>query len=262
VNALQAGRILVSDLQGGSITGENVECRSGNFVVRGIELPAEFLQELIDKARPETTIMQQMPQSELQAQQYEENSKNPTTECEPTVNEKSEQKAPERPPPPREFYPSDYAPYSIPPPAFYQLRNGDSNEELRDIHAATAPAQRKSRRHHRRRESTSEEEYQRNRRSQCDAHSPQMTIMDLSSQLIRACGTSVLATLHNASRAIMNLLHGATHGNDDKRKDLNLVLIILIIIIAGLMMLGMSGDHSVHHHHWDYYNPPDNTGRL
>lgn len=79
--------------------------------------------------------------------------------------------------------------------------------------------------------------------------------------MIRACGSALSSTLNTAGNSLIDMIRGLTKNQNDKEKDLSLVLVILIIIVASLMMLGISGDRSVHHHHWDYFNPPDNIGR-
>ncbi|XP_062708057.1 titin isoform X3 [Aedes albopictus] len=165
---------------------------------------------------------------------------------------------PVRPPPPRispqihaQFPYQEYLPYSLPPQPFYPTRN------LSDDEAAYPQAPHRRRRHHRsRRESTSEEEIPREPRKQRHGtRSPEPSIPALGSQLIRACGTSIRET----GDELMTILRASS--KDENKRDLHIALIILIVIVAGLMALGMSGEQSVHHHHWDYFNPPGNSGR-
>lgn len=198
VRQLQAGQILVSDLHGASITTDDLECRSGNITVRGIELPIDFIRSLVDRSTaraveivneltappptPQTedvTPQSQLP-SNVQSADGTDQQKKPESTAEP------DSEPPARPPPPQVFYPSDYAPYSIPPPSFYQLRNPDSDEEIRRLQSVTTTTHRRPRStHHRRRheESTSEEEYQRSRRNRhehgADSQSPEPSILDL-----------------------------------------------------------------------------------
>lgn len=79
--------------------------------------------------------------------------------------------------------------------------------------------------------------------------------------MIRACGRALSSTLNVAGNSLLELLRSLTSHQDEKQRDVSIVLMILIIIVASLMMLGISGDRSIHHHHWDYFNPPDNLGR-
>lgn len=163
-----------------------------------------------------------------------------------------------RPPPPRitpqihaQFPYQEYLPYSLPPQPFYTTRN------LSDDESAYPQVPHRRRRHHRsRRESTSEEEIQREPRKQRHGtRSPEPSIPALGGQLIRACGTSIRET----GDEIMTILRASS--KDENKRDLHIALIILIVIVAGLMALGMSGEQNVHHHHWDYFNPPGNSGR-
>lgn len=261
VGSLQAGRILVSELQGGSVIADDLECKSGSFLVRGVELPTDFIQELVNKSQKSNKALPSKEQKESQEKEpeiiQEVASENRT---EPISETLSDEQPPERPPPPQPFYPSEPLSHSVPPAAFFQLRTGDSDEELRRLTAPVPP--RKSRRHYRRHDLSSDEEYQRGRRSHHETQSTiQPSISNLAGQLIRACGNSIGATIRNTGQTVTSVLRGASSNQDEKRRDVNLVLIILIVIIAVLMMIGMSGDHSVHHHHWDYFNPPDNIGR-
>lgn len=261
VNALQAGRILVSDLQAISINSQDLDCKSGNLVVKGIELPPGFIEELVDRVRTserEANQQQQILQQEQQqSQQSETSTEKPAELKEKTVSSpKEEPDPPARPPPPQSLYPSDYAPYSIPPPSFYQLRNySDEPEHLLPPHSPTSPRRRRP--HRKRDESTSEEDYQRDqRRSRHGTRSPEPSITELSGQLIRACSSAVGRT----SSRIINAIR-SRNKDDTSRQDINIGLILLIVIVAVLMMLGMGADRAVHHHHWDYFNPPDNDAR-
>ena len=250
VNAIQAGRILVSDLQAISLNSQELECRSGNLVVKGIELPAGFIEELVDRVRISEREQQQQTEQTEQINALEQPPRH-----EPENIEQNRDAPPARPPPPQSLYPSDYAPYSIPPPSFYNLRNySDEPEPM----THNSPTSTRRRRHHRRRdESTSEEDYQREqRRSRHGTRSPEPSITDLSVQLIKACS---LAVARSGSR-LMIMLRSRSK-DETGRQEVHLGLILVIVILAVLMMLGMGADRAVHHHHWDYFNPPDNEGR-
>lgn len=85
---------------------------------------------------------------------------------------------------------------------------------------------------------------------------PEPSISQLTGQLATACGSA----LSRQGRNLMNYLRSAS--KDEHRRDLHFVLFILIVIIAGLFMMGMDhSDRQVHHYHWDYFNPPGNSGR-
>lgn len=168
--------------------------------------------------------------------------------------------APQRPPSPDNYtHPSDI------PASFYQLRSGISDEESRQtsVPPVAQPRHRPPRKHHRRCGSSSDDECHRRHHggAQSATRMPESSISELSGQLIRACGRAINSSLNTAGNAMLDLIRSLTQSQDEKQKDLSLVLVILIVIIACLMMLGLAGDRSVHHHHWDYLNPPDHFGR-
>lgn len=179
----------------------------------------------------------------------------------PSVEHVVAESIPVRPPPPRitthipmasQFPYQEYLPYGLPPQPFYPTRNYSDEE------GAHPQAPHRRRRHHRsRRESTSEEEFQREQRKQRhETRSPEPSIPALGGQLIRACGASIRET----GDELMTILRASS--KDENKRDLHIALIILIVIVAGLMALGMSGEKSVHHHHWDYFNPPGSSGNA
>lgn len=167
--------------------------------------------------------------------------------------------APQRPPSPDNYtHPSDI------PASFYQLRSRVSDDESRQTSVPPTAQQRHRppRKHHRRCDSSDDECHRRHHGgSQSANRTPESSISELSGQLIRACGRAINSSMNTAGNAMLDLIRSLTHSQDEKQKDLSLVLVILIVIIACLMMLGLAGDRSVHHHHWDYLNPPDHSGR-
>lgn len=225
VNSLQAGRITVSDLQGVTIDTQELSCNSGNLVVKSIELPPGFIEEIVDRIR------------ERESKEAEEKKEETSTD------------APARPPPPQtnNFYPHEF--FSMPPASFYQLRNYSEEEP------PSQPGQKKRKTNRRRSDSTSDDEQQQRepRSRRHGTRSPEPTVMELGGQLARACGSAVSRT----GRSFLSLL--GQNPNKDEKKDFHLALIIIIVIIAALLMFGMSGDRNVHHHHWDFFNPPGNN---
>lgn len=207
-------------------------------------------------------IVEAAASSEAKIQPASEPATVTVTETQEPSNVVSEEPAakdapPARPPPPRispqppvaaQFPYQEYMPYSLPPQPFYPVRNYSDDE------AAIPQAPHRRRRHHRsRRESTSEEEFQRDQRKQRHGtRSPEPSIPALGGQLIRACGNSIRET----GDELMTILRASS--KDENKRDLHIALIILIVIVAGLMALGMSAERDVHHHHWDYFNPPGN----
>lgn len=255
VSSLQAGRITVSELDSHTITTNELECKSGSLVTRSIEIPAGLIDEIVERVKESTQQqlqLQQQQQEEKKKQEKLEESAKPATEKTDETKEKEskeEQDAPQRPPLPQYMYP-DYPGFSVIPPSFYQMRNYSDEEMI------PPQASHRRRRQVRKRDSTSEEEYQREQRtkSRNSTRSPEPSVAALGGQFLRACGSSI----HQQGTNLMEMLRACS--KDENKRDLHLALIILIVIIAGLMMLNL-GEKSVHHHHWDYFNPPDNQGR-
>lgn len=137
------------------------------------------------------------------------------------------------------------SPISMPPPSFYQL----SSEPAQTQPSPTT--------------TTTEEPVAPPRRARAQvphatddqaASEQRPTILSLTGQLANACGTEL--SRHGSN--LMNYLR--SFNKDENRRDMHFVLFVLIIIIAGLFMIGMdhSSDRTVHHHHWDFFNPPKN----
>lgn len=235
VCSLQAGRITASEIDSNTIVTNEFDCKiSSNLPnTRSIEFPPGFIEEIVERVRcaSRAEIEHQTPQTE---------SVQPTNE---SPKDEADQ-APARPPLPTQFH-SEYS--SVPPPSFYQLRDYSEDEALHQV------PQRRRRHQPKRKDSTSEEDYQRHQRR--GGPSSDQSVLGLGGQFARACGSA----LRESGGQLMEILRASS--KDENKRDLHIALIILIIICAGLILMGM-GDKSVHHHHWDFFNPPDNHGRL
>ncbi|XP_055537829.1 trichohyalin isoform X2 [Wyeomyia smithii] len=219
------------------------------------EAEAQMIKELEKLTAKETTSKDSEKVTTAEQEVEAEVPQKPADVDKP-AQEVAKEPPPVRPPLPRYSpqtpmsYP-EYLQYPLPPQAFYPGRNYSDDE------GAVPQAPQRRRRHHRsRRESTSEEELQREQRKhRHETRSPEPSIPALSSQLLRACGSSIRQTGDD----LMNILRASS--KDEHKRDLHIALIILIVIVAGLMALGMSAEKAVHHHHWDYFNPPGNSGK-
>lgn len=224
-----------------------------NPLASTVQITPEVMQEIIERVRETLPVQPDHHESESKVQ--EEIVKKTTIEKESTGKKESDE-PPKRPP-----TPTDYTPTSEIPASFYQLRTGISDDEsVPAVPPSTIPKHR-PRKHNRRPESSTEDEHTRRHHHHHHGRSSDLSIADLSGQLIRACGRALSSTLNTAGHSLFDFLRSLTKNQDDQQKDLSLVLVILIIIVASLMMLAINGDRSVHHHHWDYFNPPDNIGR-
>lgn len=158
-----------------------------------------------------------------------------------------DEEPPPRPPnPAAEYFPSQ------PPASFYALRAQEYVQE--DI---PMPPRRRRHHHHQKvvsRSSTDEDSSPAavvaRRRLRA---TPEPSIPQLTCQLARACSTA-------AERQIKRLInHITTHvlNNADGQQDLHVTIAILLVLIAGLILLGFGeGRTTIHHHHWEFFNPP------
>ena len=242
VCSLQAGRITVSELDSNKIKTNELECNAEKYTSRSIEFPPGFIEEIVERVRSVDRETSNQNSQLNNNQQTQENVEKKDTS---TIDQ------PPRPPLPQQFmFSPDYPGFSVIPPSFYQLRNNSDDD-------ATSPPRRR-RHQQRRKDSTSEEEYQKEQKTKSShtSHnrSPEpstSSVASLGGQLARACGNA----LKGSGNELMAILRASS--KDENKRDLHIALIILIVIVAGLILVGM-GEKSVHHHHWDYFNPPDN----
>lgn len=235
VCSLSAGRITSSEIDTNTIVTNELDVKVSHNLANpmSMEFPPGFIEEIVERVRSAERAEQQTATlAELLAHADD---KPPTAETE---------QAPARPPLPSQFG------YSAVPPSFFQLRDFSEEEA---VHPQMP--QRRRRHQNKRKDSTSEEEYQRDQRTRNrGAPSGDQSILGLGGQFARACGNA----LRESGGHLMEVLRASS--KDENKRDLHIALIILIVIVAGLILMSM-GDKSVHHHHWDFFNPPDNHGR-
>lgn len=249
VHELQAGNITVSQLQSSLVKTDELECKSSN-VPPSLELPPGLIDEIIRRVRSSES-----ESHTVETQTIDKPPESPTTPAAPTTPESP---LPPRPPLPQQqpedshqppSFQTEYMQYSVPPPSFYTLRDPSEGE----LHHSSAH---RRRRHHRRRDSSSDEEsHKEHRRSRHSTRSPEPTIAQLGGQLLHACGNSLM---HSMNQIVNILRANEKEGND---RNLSTAIILVIFVTIGFLLLGISGNKNIHHHHWDYFNPPDNKGR-
>ncbi|XP_072931351.1 uncharacterized protein [Epargyreus clarus] len=83
---------------------------------------------------------------------------------------------------------------------------------------------------------------------------PEPTITEAGAQFLRVCQNSISRTIRNIFNSFMSYISG----REDK-KDVQMALVIFLVLIAGLIMFGLSDSRTIHHHHWEFFNPPDNN---
>lgn len=237
VCSLSAGRIVASEIDSNSIVTNELECKtSHNFAnTQSIEFPPGFIEEIVERVRCASQMSNSPPAPAVESPPKQESQ---------TV----EEQPPARPPLPAQFDYSELT--SAVPSSFYQLRDFSEDESQPNM------PKRHRRHHNKRKDSTSEEDFQREHRSKprSGGSSSEPSALALGGQFMRACGNAI----RESGSQLMEILRASS--KDESKRDLHIALIILIVIVAGLILMGM-GDKSVHHHHWDFFNPPDNNGR-
>lgn len=290
VSELQANKILVSDIEGMTLQVAELDSKSGHISVSGIDFSQSVIDEIVKKfAEISTTSQPPAPsqsnlavpecprpvsrEEETQTERAETEemktaspvgsapaSPTPPPRPEPPVAE--ETSAPQRPPPP-DLTPLLYSylqDITIPPAQIYPPRSlrerhfGDYYEHGNGAPAPAAPARRGKRRpaapHS---ESSSDEGKVRpspRRAPLTRAHEP--TIAEAGAQFLRVCHNSISRTLRHMFNSLMSYISGA-----EDKKDAQMALVIFLVLIAGLIMFGLSDSRTVHHHHWEFFNPPD-----
>jgi hypothetical protein len=255
VNALQAGRIVASEIDSNTIVTNEFECKSPQTptnITTTIEIPPGLIEEIVERVR-------NAERAEMQALQAER-AKTPAASEEPITHQNIQtqnEEAPVRPPLPAN-YDNQQATTQI-PPSFYQLRDPSEDENIPPPSPTQQHHMHRRRKHHqKRRDSTSDSDFQ----NKDQQHRPRsragtsndQSVLSLGSQFIRACGNSLI----DSGSQLMEILRASS--KDENSRDLHVAIMILIIIVAALFLLGM-GQKPVHHHHWDFFNPPENPGR-
>lgn len=242
VCSLQAGRIVASEIDSNTIVTNELECKTSHNLsdTKSLEFPPGFIEEIVERVRSAERAENQS------AVQNESAPKESSESQQPKAGDTDE--PPARPPLPVRFSYPEFT--SAVPPSFYQLRDLSGEEA---VHPQTP--HRRRRHQNKRKDSTSEEDYQRDHRSKSrGGASGDQSIISLGGQFARACGNA----LRDSGGQLMEILRASS--KDENKRDLHIAIIILIVIVAGLVLMGM-GEKPVHHHHWDFFNPPDNHGR-
>lgn len=170
---------------------------------------------------------------------------------------------PQRPPPP-DLTPLLYSylqDLSLPPPSLYASR-GLSERPFTEFHESqhqtppppTRRIKRKPAAHHSESSSDEDRTLPSPRRMPPPIRGHEPTIVEAGAQFLRVCHNSVSRTIRQMFNSLMSYISGA-----EDKKDVQMALVIFLVLIAGLIMFGLSDSRTVHHHHWEFFNPPDNT---
>lgn len=170
---------------------------------------------------------------------------------------------PQRPPPP-DLTPLLYSylqDLSLPPPSLF-VNRGLSERPFTEFHESqhqtppppTRRIKRKPVTHHSESSSDEDRAHPSPRRMPPPVRGHEPTIVEAGAQFLRVCHNSVSRTIRQMFNSLMSYISGA-----EDKKDVQMALVIFLVLIAGLIMFGLSDGRTVHHHHWEFFNPPDNT---
>lgn len=296
VSELQASKILVSDIEGMTLQVTELDSKSGHISVSGIEFSQSVIDEIVKKFAEITTShtpaaapaeFQPVERVEsprpISREEHTQTDAPPEVLPEPKVEEKHvaqeeqvETSAPPPPPrptaddictPPQRPPPPDLTPllYSylqdinIPSGSFYpprQFRERHIAEFHDPPHQTPPPPTRRTKRKPAAPHSESSSDDGKPRPSPrrmpppVRAHEPSIT--EAGAQFLRVCHSSISRSLRNMFNSFMSYISGT-----EDKKDVQMALVIFLVLIAGLIMFGLSDSRTIHHHHWEFFNPPD-----
>lgn len=294
VSELQANKILVSDIEGMTLQVSELDSKSGHISVSGIEFSQTVIDEIVKKFAEISTVHAPPPppqpvvnlevietprpvsrEEHTQTDELPEKPAETKAETKSSLDEESVQSSPPpRPPsadeaaaPPQRPPPPDLTPllYSylqditIPPTAFYpqrSLRDRPLPEYYDPQHQTPPPPTRRAKRKPAAPHSESSSDDGRPRPSPrrmpppVRTHEP--TITEAGAQFLRVCHSSISRTIRSIFNSFMSYISGA-----EDKKDVQMAMVIFLVLIAGLIMFGLSDSRAIHHHHWEFFNPPD-----
>lgn len=297
VSELQASKILVSEIEGMTLQVAELDSKSGHISVSGIEFSQTMIDEIVKNfakltppslSSPHTTesmTEQQRPLSREEETQTDETKVDNIAPLEAVVTEsllsnvarEEEEKSPTPPPrpprpnnddnsiPPQRPPPPDLTPLlysylqdlSMPPASFYHTRSPRERpftEFHESQHSPPTTSRRPKRRPQPQNDSSSDEQLSKPspRKMQPPARIHDQSISEAGAQFLRACHNSITRTIRNLFNSLITYISGS-----DDKKDVQMALVIFLVLIAGLIMFGISDSRTIHHHHWEFFNPPD-----
>ena len=285
VSELQATKILVSDIEGMTLNVNELDSKSGHISVSGIDFSQTVIDEIVKKfAEISTNIIPPAfhatePGEPVRPVSREEETQTETSQpeikVETSIVAENILQTPSPPPPPttqQENIEEISPPQRPPPPDLTPLlysylqdittATTTQTRSFRDRYSTelegqrpTPPPPRRSKRkpvilHS---ESSSDDGKLRPSPRRMPPVKPQEpSITEAGAQFLRVCQTSISRTFRN----IFNLFMSYINGTEDKR-DVQMAMVIFLVLIAGLIMFGLNDSRTIHHHHWEFFNPPN-----
>ncbi|CAB0012372.1 unnamed protein product [Nesidiocoris tenuis] len=291
VNELQANTIKVSEIDGVTMQVTEIAGKSGNLVLNGVELPPDFIKNLVAQIPipkpPEVPKPVEIPER-VREKSPQPQLKRILTPPPPIVVQHLAQLASEAPSPPIQQASTTE---QLPKPVTTRTRRksptrviDDSEEELasvilererkererldKDMLSKKDPdSQDKKKLDPPASPSISTEKPSTSQDvniSTADAANQQIPLEPSDDQpvsqasafrLIKQLVTIWYRDLVSGSVSFIQGINSIFPEND-KRRDAQMAALILVVMLASLIILGLGAEQSVHHHHWDYLNPP------
>ncbi|KAG6443220.1 hypothetical protein O3G_MSEX002740 [Manduca sexta] len=286
VSELQANKILVSDIEGMTLQVSELDSKSGHISVSGIEFSQSVIDEIVKKfaeistshapaAEEQTFLPPRCVSREEQTQTDDpvdqkvetkislEEGDGPSSSPLPRPASTDESSVPPQRPPPPDLTPLLYSylqDITIPPASFYPSRSFRERPftEFHESqqHQTPPPPTRRTKRKPAAPHSESSSDDARlcpsPRRMPPPVKTHEPTIAEAGSHFLRVCQSSISRTIRNIFNTFMAYISGA-----EDKKDVQMALVIFLVLLAGLIMFGLSDSRTIHHHHWEFFNPPD-----
>nr|XP_014285734.1 titin isoform X2 [Halyomorpha halys] len=257
VSELQASKIKVSEIETASLDVTDINARSGNLNLSTVELPPDFISNIVAQ------VMSQTQQQQASSQKSREST--PLRQSRTVLT-----------PPPSIVVQATSEPVKLPEPSIAatdvrehipQPRTtrskgrrsptrviDDSEDEL----ASTMPMRRKEQEKKDDGKVIPKLEISKSEAS-TDIHKyddPSVpTLVDASSlQLMRQLFSIWQDYIARRASSFVEGVN-SLFPEGEKRRDAQIAAVILLILITGLVLIGYGFDNSVHHHHWDYLPP-------
>lgn len=270
VSELQANKILVSDIEGMTLQVTELDSKSGHISVSGIEFSQTVIDEIVKKFAEISTSTAAAVQHDA-VEIARPFSRSEETQTEHGVEEGAEtlrgasasaEEAPQRPPPP-DLTPLLYSylqDLSLPPASLLHARTPRDRPftEFHEAQLQPPPPQRRAKRKPAAVAQQSESSSDSGRPPASPRRAPgpvranEPSIAEAGAQFFRVCHSSISRTLRGMFHSLMSYISGT----EDKR-DVQMALVIFLVLVAGLIMFGLSDSRTIHHHHWEFFNPPE-----
>lgn len=252
VSEIQANKIKVSEIESTCIEVTELTSRGGNLTLNGIELPPDFISNIVAQVAAQQSQQQQpqiipspqplIPSRESTPQRQMRRVLTPPPSI--LVHTTSEQVSL-----PELKMPETDGTEHLPQPKTTRSKGrklqtrviDDSEDEL-----ASTLTQRRA-------QETKKKSEEKSELKSDDSLGPRLTQASSGQLLGRLFSIWQDHVVQGAGTFVQGV--NSLFPEGEKRRDAQIAAVILLILITGLILVGFGFDNSVHHHHWDYLPP-------